>query len=93
MTGYPFIRTATQADYDVEWIGIATIDGVLRFSIANGNLTELTQTFFNPAELPITLYEDPEIPPTAYTDFTVPFSITKDFSGSVIVGLARAGTV
>ena len=83
------IRTATGIEYPVNWCGIASIDGILRFYVPNGNLVELTTVFADAENLPVTHVFDDEVVQD-YTDYTVCFGVTMDYLGGATVELARA---
>lgn len=82
------IRTASGSEYAIEWCGVASLDGILRFYVPNGNLVELMLAFSNPQNLPVTHLFDGEIV-QEYTDYTVCFGVTMDYLGGATVELAR----
>ena len=82
------IRTATGIEYAIEWCGVASFDGILRFYVPNGDLITLMTVFSQPENLPITHIFDGEVVET-YTQHTVFFGATKDFVGGVTVELAK----
>ena len=55
------IRTASGTEYAIDWCGVASIDGILRFYVPNGNLVELILAFSNPQNLPVTHLFDGEV--------------------------------
>ena len=82
------IRTATGEEYKVEWCGVASMDGVLRFYIPNGSIVDLTAVFSNPNNYPITHLYDGEVV-KVYEGYTKFFGAFMDFVDGVTVQLAK----
>lgn len=82
------VKTATNIEYKVDWCGVASIDGILRFYVPNGDIVELTTVFSNQENLPVTYMFDEEVV-DVYTDYTRFFGATLDFNNGVTVSLAR----
>ena len=82
------IRTATGTEYEIEWCGVASFDGILRFYVPNGNIVELMTAFSNPENLPVTHIFDGTVVET-YTNYTVFFGAIMDFVGGVTVSLVK----
>ena len=82
------IRTATGEEFQVEWCGVASMDGVLRFYIPDGDIVTLTAVFADPKNFPITHLYDGEVVNT-YTGYNQFFGTLKDFIGGVTVQIAK----
>lgn len=88
MPEYPYIQTPSGDQYAIDWIGVATIDGLLRFRLPSGNITDILIEFSNTDNLPVTVHEDDELC-TEYTDYTTFFGAEKDMAGGIIVILGK----
>ena len=82
------IRTATGEEFQVDWCGVASMDGVLRFYIQNGNIVDLTTVFSNANNFPVTHLHDGEVV-KVYEGYTKFFGAFLDFVGGVTVQLAK----
>jgi len=83
-----FLRTATGKEYMIGWIGVASIDGVLRFGILGGDSTDVFSTFTNRNETNVLtrIFDGVE---NSYYNYTVFKSIDVEPDGSIIVALGR----
>lgn len=80
------IITATEKEITVEWCGPSTIDFALRFSVKNGNMTELLQIFTNPEET-ATLTHVFDEHETVYTGYTKFRGVDLKPDGAIVVAL------
>lgn len=82
------IRTATGISYPIEWCGVASMDGILRFYVKDGNLVELTSIFSEEQNFPLTHLFDGEVVQT-YDGYTRFFGVNLDFVGGATVAIAK----
>lgn len=82
------LTTALNKEFDIGWIGVATIDGVLRFAIWNTNLTSAFSVFTNKLECSILTSQIDDVVQT-YEGYTVFKSIDINDDGSIVVALGK----
>lgn len=72
----------------VEWIGVSSIDGVLRFCVFNETTLKIFQTFTNPENCSplIRKFDENEMTFEGYTVFR---GIQVQYDGSMIVSLSK----
>ena len=82
------IVTKTGKEYEINWAGIATVDGALRFEIINGTLADIFSCFSNPAETAelSRVWGDST---AVYEGFTAFKTIDIQANGSIIVALSK----
>ena len=82
------IVTKTGKEYEINWAGIATVDGALRFEIVNGALSDIFSCFSNPEETAklSRVWGDST---TVYEGFTAFKTIDIQANGSIIVALSK----
>ena len=80
------LRTATGKLFPIRWIGVATIDGKLRFEIARGDLSEVFSTFTNPNETKMLerIFNDDVKVFAGYTNFG---GVAVNYDGAIVVTL------
>ena len=84
------LRTNSNKEYPIEWVGISDFDGCLRFEVpdAAGRLAELFAAFTDPAEtetLTRVFDEDRRV----FTGYTAFKGIDLKPTGSVVIALMR----
>ena len=80
--------TADGKTFEIEWIGISTLDGALRFGVKNVEVGELLTTFTNPkSSTVLTRSFDGE--EKRFEGYTVFRGITVDYDGVIIVALSK----
>ena len=82
------IITATGKEFTVSWMGVATIDGILRFSVKDADMGEVFSTFTNQEETETLIHSFDNIQ-KEYTGYTVFRGITIDFQNEMIVSLSK----
>lgn len=82
------LRTANGHTFEIEWIGVANIDGVLRFSVINAEVSELVSIFTVPENCTtITrVFDEDERTFTGYTTFR---GVQINYDNSIIVSLSK----
>lgn len=82
------IIAANGDTYDIAWIGIANLDGGLRFGVIGGELSEILQTFTDPKNCTvITRTFDGD--PFSYKGYTVFRGVTINYDGTIVVSLSK----
>lgn len=82
------LKTALNKEFDIGWIGVATIDGVLRFALLNVSLTTAFSVFTNSAEC-TTLISNIDGIIQTFENYVVFKSIDINADGSITVALGR----
>ena len=82
------IVTKTGKEYEINWAGIATVDGALRFEIVNGTLSDIFSCFSSPEETAelSRVWGDST---TVYEGFTAFKTIDIQANGNIIVALSK----
>ena len=82
------IVTKSGKEYEINWAGIATVDGALRFEIVNSTLLEVFNCFSNAEETEQLdrVWGDST---TRYEGFTTFKTIDIQPNGSIIVALSK----
>ncbi len=76
-------------EYPIDWIGVATLDGVLRFSVPGSeDISSLFTTFSNPDNCTklIRIFDEDQ---KEYDGYNVFRGITVAFDGKYIVALSK----
>ena len=82
------IETANGKAFQIEWAGVSSIDGVLRFAVVNAELTEILATFTVPEncqELTRVFDEDRK----TFTGYTVFRGVQINYDGTTVVSLSK----
>ena len=74
--------------FEVEWIGVSTIDGVLRFNVINADMTAVLQTFMKPENCSPLVRKFDEDEKT-FEGYTVFRGIIVNYDNSMIVSLSK----
>jgi len=74
--------------FEIEWIGVASFDGVLRFGIKNADITNLLATFTKPENCTV-LTRSFDGEEKTFEGYTVFRGITIDYDGTIIVALSK----
>lgn len=82
------IITATGKEYEIAWLGFASIDNALRFNLIGESLNNVVQIFTKPSETSTLVYNMDGVLET-YSGFTVFRSIDVLANGSITVALGR----
>jgi len=80
--------TANGIEFEISWIGVASIDGVLRFGVINSTLSEVINTFTNPENCTVLTRNYDGVIET-FEGFTVFRGISINFKGEMIVALSK----
>jgi hypothetical protein len=82
------IETTKGKNFQIEWAGVSSIDGVLRFAVVNTELTEILATFTVPEnckELTRVFDEDRK----TFTGYTVFRGVQINYDGSIVVSMSK----
>lgn len=80
---------ANNTEFEIHWIGIADVDGVLRFSIAAGSdLSVIFQTFSNPANCGVLIRQNDGIE-KEFSGFTVFRGLQINYNSEIIVSMSK----
>lgn len=82
------LKTSNNEEFDIAWIGVATIDGVLRFSVINSDIKRVFDVFSNPescAKL-TRVYDGIE---EIFEGYTVFRGVQIQYDNSVLVSLSK----
>lgn len=82
------IITISEKEFDVDWAGVATIDGVLRFAVINGDMPEVFTTFSNPEETEVLVHTFDNIR-KEYEGYTVFRGVSLNYQNEIIVALSK----
>lgn len=83
-----YLKTANGETFEIEWIGVATFDGALRFGIKNADITNLLATFTKPENCTV-LTRSFDGEEKTFEGYTVFRGITIDYDGTTIVALSK----
>ena len=80
--------TADGKTFEIEWIGVSTLDGALRFGVKNADITRLLAIFTKPENCTVLtrLFDGEE---KTFEGYTVFRGITIDYDGTIIVALSK----
>ena len=81
------IITKTGKEFSVAWIGVSNIDGILRFSVLNSDMTTVFTTFSNPEETETIVHTFGETP-KEYVGYTVFRGVTLNYQNEMVVALS-----
>lgn len=84
------LNTKTK-EFDISIIGIASVDGGLRFEIQNPNLSEVFATFTNPEETAVITHDWGDGNKQTYKGYTRFKTVDIQATGSVVVALLPNG--
>lgn len=82
------LKTYKGEEFEIEWIGVATLDGALRFGIKNADITKLLATFTKPENCTV-LTRSFDGEDKTFEGYTVFRGITIDYDGTTIVALSK----
>lgn len=82
------IITKTGKEFEVAWAGVATIDGVLRFSVLNSDMTTVFASFSDPKETEVLTHMFGDTP-KEYVGYTTLRGVTLNYQDEMIVALSR----
>ena len=82
------LTTARNKEFNIGWIGVATIDGALRFALLNTDLASAFSVFTDRAECSVLVSSIDDIVQT-YEGYTVFKSIDINNDGSIVVALGK----
>lgn len=82
------VITHTGKEYQISWMGVATVDGALRFEVTGSNLPDVFQTFSNRNETTI-LTQDWDGMTTHYVGYTRFKTIDIQPTQNIIVALDK----
>ena len=82
------LRLTNGQEFEIAWIGVSNIDGVLRFSILNSDLARIIQIFTNPenCEVFTRIFDEDE---QTYEGYTIFRGIQINYDGSAIVSMSK----
>ena len=82
------VTTVSGDVFNISWIGVASIDGVLRFAVKNSNVQEIIRAFTDAqnCETLISKFDETE---TMYVGYTVFRGIQINYDNETIVSLSR----
>lgn len=80
--------TNTGKEFNISWIGVATIDGALRFCLIDSDVSDIVQVFLDESET-IKLVREYDSVETEYSGFTKFKTIDVQPDGSIIVALSK----
>lgn len=82
------IITATGKEFNVEWLGLATIDNVLRFAVENSDMATVLSVFTDPEETSLLIYVIDTMNNRAeYSGFTTFKGVDLNSDNSIVVSL------
>lgn len=80
--------TNTGKEFKISWIGVATIDGALRFCLIDSDVSYVVQCFLDEAETARIVREYDSVE-TEYSGFTKFKTIDVQPDGTIIVALSK----
>lgn len=83
------IITASGLIFEIEWAGIASIDGALRFEIKNRNVAEVFSAFSNSLETGYLAHKFNNDIAHEWTEYTEFYGIQVLFNGNVVVTMRK----
>lgn len=84
------IITATEKEFNVEWLGLSTIDNVLRFAVKNSDMATVLSVFTDPEETASLVYViDNMNNKTEYYSFTTFKGVDLLPGNSIVVSLIK----
>lgn len=83
------LKTALNKMFDIGWIGVANVDGALRFAVLNKDIQSVFSAFTNERETVVLVAESDGIT-QVYDGYTVFKSIDIYQDGSIVVALGKA---
>ena len=81
--------TSNNIVFEIAWIGVSGIDGVLRFSVIDGDLSKIMQTFTIPENCQVLTrkFDEDEQTFEGYINFR---GVQINYDNSIMVSLSRA---
>lgn len=84
------IITATEKEFNVEWLGLSTIDNVLRFAVKDSDMATVLSVFTDPEETASLVYViDNMNNKTEYYSFTTFKGVDLLPGNSIVVSLIK----
>lgn len=84
------IITATEKEFNVEWLGLSTIDNVLRFAVKDSDMATVLSVFMDPEETVSLVYViDNMNNKTEYYSFTTFKGVDLLPGNSIVVSLIK----
>ena len=84
------IITATEKEFNVEWLGLSTIDNVLRFAVKDSDMATVLSVFTDPEETAYLVYViDNMNNKTEYYSFTTFKGVDLLPGNSIVVSLIK----
>ena len=82
------LRTTNGEMFDIDWIGISSIDGILRFAVKNPDISNIVQVFSVPENCSILtrLFDEDE---HVYEGFIVFRGFLLNFDGTATVSMSK----
>ena len=82
------LRTTNGEMFDIDWIGISSIDGILRFAVKNPDISKIVQIFSVPENCSILtrLFDEDE---HTYEGFIVFRGFLLNFDGTATVSMSK----
>ena len=84
------VITATGEEFEIGWIGVATLDGGLRFGIINCNdINKIFQTFTKPENCVVLTRDFDGVRNIKFEGYTVFRGITINYNDEIVVSLSK----
>lgn len=84
------IITATEKEFNIEWLGLSTIDNVLRFAVKDSDMATVLSVFTDPEETASLVYViDNMNNKTEYYSFTTFKGVDLLPGNSIVVSLIK----
>lgn len=83
------ISTLSGSTFEVQWIGVSSLDKTLRFELLHVNLAEAFTVFNDKSETAEIVYRPDRPDKQTYEGYTTLISISADSADSVVVALAK----
>lgn len=82
------LKTANGKLFEIAWIGVSNIDGVLRFSVVDPDVTDVFQTFMIPENCTVLtrIFDEDE---QVFEGYKIFRGVQINFDGSAIVSLSK----
>lgn len=80
--------TSNGEEFNLAWIGIANLDGALRFGIMDSNVADIFQCFSNPENCTrlTRIFDENELVYEGYTNFR---GFVVNYDGTIVVTLSK----
>lgn len=82
------LKTANGKMFEIAWIGVSNIDGVLRFSVVDPDVTDVFQTFMIPENCIVLtrIFDEDE---QVFEGYKIFRGVQINFDGSAIISLSK----